>query len=72
MSCFRTREAIRLCTYRFAAWRIATVAKGDTVDSLAKRMDFETFVLQRLQVLNGLTVFGKLKVGTRMKIVIER
>ena len=45
--------------------------KGDTVEKLATRMDFETLAVQRFQVINGLTIGGKLKAGTRVKIVTE-
>jgi predicted Zn-dependent protease len=51
--------------------RVISTVKGDTVEKLASRMDFETLVLQRFQVLNGLTFSGKLKAGTRVKIVTE-
>ncbi len=51
--------------------RVISTVKGDTVEKLASRMDFETVVLQRFQVLNGLTFSGKLKAGTRVKIVTE-
>ncbi|HVN27020.1 MAG TPA: M48 family metalloprotease [Candidatus Binataceae bacterium] len=51
--------------------RVVTTQKGDTVEILAARMDFETYKLQRFQVLNGLVITGKLKAGVRVKIVIE-
>ena len=51
--------------------RVVTTVKGDTVEKLAKRMDFETLAVQRFQVINGLTIGGNLKAGTRVKIVTE-
>ena len=63
-----TKEAAQIKPQRI---RVVTSAKGDTVEQLAKRMDFETFALRRFQVLNGLTGGGKLKAKTRLKIVVE-
>ena len=51
--------------------RVITTVKGDTVEKLAARMDFETLQLQRFQVINGLVITGRLKSGTRVKIVTE-
>ena len=50
---------------------VITTVKGDTVEKLARRMDFETLQVERFQVLNGLISGGKLKTGTRVKIVTE-
>ncbi len=71
LSSFATMTAKEAAQIKPQRIRVVTVAKGDTVESLAKRMDFETLVVQRFQVLNGLTSGGKLKVGTRVKIVTE-
>jgi len=62
------REAAQIKPQRV---RIVTTKKGDTVEGLARQMDFETLAVQRFQVLNGLTERGKLKAGTRVKIVTE-
>ena len=71
LSSFATMTAKEAAQIEPQRIRVVTVAKGDTVESLAKRMDFETLVLQRFQVLNGLTSSGKLKAGTRVKIVTQ-
>ncbi len=71
LSSFATMTAKEAAQIKPQRIRVVTVAKGDTVESLAKRMDFETLVVQRFQVLNGLTSGGKLKVGTRVKVVTE-
>lgn len=63
-----TKEAAQIKPQRM---RVVTTVKGDTVEKLADRMDFETLKLQRFQVLNGLVITGKLKTGTRVKIVTE-
>ena len=71
LSSFATMTAKEAAQIKPQRIRVVTVAKGNTVESLAKRMDFETLVVQRFQVLNGLTSGGKLKVGTRVKIVTQ-
>ncbi len=44
---------------------------GDTVQSLARRMPFEDFALERFRVLNGLVPGQRLAAGRRIKIVVE-
>jgi predicted Zn-dependent protease len=50
---------------------IIRVAPGDTVASLARRMPFEDFTLERFRVLNGLAADERLVSGRRIKIVVE-
>ena len=50
---------------------IIKVGPGDTVASLARRMPFEDFRLERFRVLNGLAVDERLAAGRRIKIVVD-
>ena len=49
---------------------VVTVKGGDTLDSLAKRMAYSDFQLDRFLVLNGLTASSKLVPGQKVKLVI--
>jgi predicted Zn-dependent protease len=71
LSSFATMTAKEAAQIKPQRVKVVTTAKGDTVEGLARRMDFATLQLQRFQVLNGLTGGGKLKAGTRVKIVTE-
>ena len=51
--------------------RVVEVAPGDTVDSLAARMPFNDFRIERFQVLNGLRPGERLRPGQLVKIVTE-
>jgi predicted Zn-dependent protease len=51
--------------------RMVQVARGDTVDKLAKRMAVGDRALERFLVLNGLTRNAALKPGDYVKIVVE-
>jgi len=51
--------------------RIVTVAPGDTVDSLARRMGRGPRPVERFRVLNGLTNGEQVRAGDRVKIVME-
>lgn len=50
---------------------IVTVRRGDTVSSLASRMAFDDFKVERFQVLNGLDPGEELRVGQKVKIVTQ-
>jgi predicted Zn-dependent protease len=50
---------------------IIRVAPGDTVASLARRMPFEDFAVERFRVLNGLAADTRPATGRRVKIVVE-
>ena len=71
LSSFATITAKEAAQIKPQKLRVLTTVKGDTVEKLARRMDFETLVVPRFQVLNGLTIGGRLKAGTRVKIVTE-
>ncbi len=49
--------------------RLVTVRSGDTAQSLASRMAYGDYQLDRFLVLNGLAANAPLKVGRRVKIV---
>ncbi|WP_448660368.1 M48 family metalloprotease [Sphingomonas sp. CJ99] len=49
--------------------RVVTVRAGDTVQSLAGRMAFDDFKLERFLVLNGLASNATVRTGDRVKIV---
>lgn len=51
--------------------RIHTVRAGETPQSLAARMPFESFALERFLVMNGLSADSVLKTGQKVKIVTE-
>jgi len=62
------REAAAIKALRL---RIHTVRRGETLQALARRSPFESYAVQRLGVLNGLTPDSKLRAGDRIKIVAE-
>lgn len=49
---------------------VVTVRVGDTVQSLANRMAYRDFQLERFLTLNSLTGTGPLTPGTRLKVVV--
>jgi predicted Zn-dependent protease len=49
---------------------VVTVAPGDTVQSLASRMAYRTFQLDRFLSLNNLTASSRLAPGQRVKLVV--
>jgi predicted Zn-dependent protease len=49
---------------------VATVAPGDTVQSLADRMAYRDFKLDRFLTLNGLSASARLVPGQKVKLVI--
>ena len=61
-------EARRLKPYKIA---VRTVRGGDTVAKLARRSAFDDFAEQRFRVLNGLQPGEGLRVGQRVKMVVE-
>ena len=62
------REAANLRPLRL---RVVEVAPGDTVQSLAARMPFNDFRVERFRVLNGLLPGARLQPGQLAKIVTE-
>jgi predicted Zn-dependent protease len=49
---------------------VVTVKPGDTVQTLAERMAYRNFKLERFLVLNGLTANSTLAPGQRVKLVV--
>jgi predicted Zn-dependent protease len=49
---------------------VVTVAPGDTVESLAGRMAYRDFRLERFLSLNGLAANGRLAPGQKVKLVV--
>ena len=49
---------------------IATVGPRDTVETLARRMAYSTYQVERFRVLNGLTSGEGLQPGQRVKLVV--
>ena len=49
---------------------VVTVAPGDTVQSLASRMAYRTFQLDRFLSLNNLTASSRFAPGQRVKLVV--
>ena len=50
--------------------RVTTVAPGDTVQSLANRMAYRDFRLERFLALNGLQANERLQPGRKVKLVV--
>jgi predicted Zn-dependent protease len=51
--------------------RVVTVGAGDTVDTLSRRMAFDTAQAARFRVLNGLQPNDSLRAGDRVKIIAD-
>ncbi len=51
--------------------RIVTVKSGDTSELLARRMDVADHPLDRFLIINGLNKGEALKVGSKVKVVVE-
>jgi predicted Zn-dependent protease len=49
---------------------VVTVGKGDTIQSLANRMAYRDFQLDRFLALNGLAANSRLAPGQKVKLVI--
>ena len=50
---------------------VVTVTRGDTARSLAARMAFPDYQLERFLVLNGLDAGAALQPGTKVKLVVS-
>lgn len=51
--------------------KVVTVEEGDTAESLARQMPFESYRLERFLVLNGLRRDQSIRPGEKVKIIIE-
>jgi predicted Zn-dependent protease len=61
-------EAASLRPYRL---QVVTVTSGMTAESLAARMPFPDYRVERFRVLNGLPPNGQVTQGQRVKLVVE-
>ncbi len=68
---FRKLADNELNKYKPLRLRVVTVKKGDTAASLAKRMAFPDYQLERFLTINGLSKSDVLKEGDRVKIIVE-
>ena len=49
---------------------VVTVARGDTIATLARRMAYSNLQTERFQVLNRLSASSRLTPGQKVKIVV--
>lgn len=68
---FRKLKDDELNKYKPLRLRVVTVKSGDTAASLAQRMAYPDYKLERFLTLNGLSKSDVLKAGDRVKIVVE-
>lgn len=68
---FRKIGAAAAARARPLRLRVVTVRRRDTVKSLAARMAYDRYRLQRLVVLNGLSQTRPLRPGSKVKLVTE-
>ena len=66
---FRPLTAAQAAAVKSKFIRVVTVKSGDTPTSLAARMQFDDYKLERFLVLNGLSNSATLRAGDRVKIV---
>ena len=50
---------------------VVTVRRGDTVSSLARRMAFDDFQVERFLALNGMDAGAPLQAGQRVKLIVQ-
>lgn len=68
---FRRLAKKELDKYKARRIKIVTVRKGDSATSLARRMAFKDYPLERFLVLNGLQKNSILKTGQKVKLIVE-
>ena len=66
----RRISAVEAAAIRPRVIDVVTVKSGDTVQSLAARMAYRDYKLDRLLVLNGLTTGSRLVPGQKVKLVV--
>ena len=71
MASFRRLSQRQAANLRPLRLRVVEVASADTVESLAARMPFNDFRVERFRVLNGLRSGERLRPGQLVKIVTE-
>lgn len=68
---FRSITASEAAVFRAQQLRVITVGSGDTVESLAARMPYPDYRVERFRVLNGLPPGAALTPGQRVKVIVE-
>jgi len=68
---FRKLSSSEANKYRAKRIKIATVRSGDTASKLANKMAVDNYPLERFLVLNGLAKNDVLKIGQRVKLIVE-
>jgi predicted Zn-dependent protease len=68
---FRPLSASEAAALKPQRIEIVTVGSGDTVESMAARMPFSDYRVERFRVLNALPANATLTPGQRVKIVVE-
>lgn len=66
---FRMMSPAEASKLRPLVLRIVTVQRGDTVESLARRMPYSDYKLERFEVLNGISRNDRLRPGQKLKMV---
>ena len=66
---FRRLSASEAAQLRPLVLKIVEVRSGDTVQSLAQRMPYADFKVERFEVLNGISRNDRLEPGMKLKIV---
>jgi predicted Zn-dependent protease len=66
---FRRLTAAEASRLRPLILRIITVRRGDTVASLARRLPYADFQIERFEVLNGISRNDRLRPGQKLKTV---
>ena len=68
---FRKLSAAEAAAIKPLRVRIHTVRPGETPQTIAARMPFESYALARFLALNGLSPESRLGAGQKVKIVAE-
>ena len=68
---FRKLNTSEAGKYKAKRIKIITVQKGDTAQGLSRHMAFDDYQLERFLTLNGLDRNSTLRVGQRLKLVVE-
>jgi len=63
-----TSEAAKIVPRRID---VVTVRRGDTIQSLSDRMEYDDAKVERFRVLNGLSSTDSLRAGQKVKIVVK-
>ncbi len=67
---FRTLSPAEASRLRPLVLRIITARRGDTVESLARRLPYSDYKVERFEVLNGISRKDRLRPGQKLKLVV--